>query len=100
MIARTYRGCSNMAINIKNDMKTFHIILGVADLVSFVGLLIAPEVWTDIFFVLFIFTAIMLISLGIFLLLMPDDKEDFDLSDTLASHHPFVQWLRRNHGVD
>ena len=43
---------------------------------------------------------IMLIALGIFLLSMPDDKEDFDLSDTLTCHHPFVQWLRRHHGVD
>jgi hypothetical protein len=81
-------------------MKTFHIILCIVDLIVFVGFLIAPEVWTDIFFVLFIFTAIMLITLGIFLLSMPDDKEDFDLSDTLTCHHPFVQWLRRHHGVD
>lgn len=81
-------------------MKTFHIILCIVYLIVFVGFLIAPEVWTDIFFVLFIFTAIMLIALGIFLLSMPDDKENFDLSDTLTSHHPFVQWLRMHHGVD
>lgn len=81
-------------------MKTFHIILCIADLISFIGLLIASEVWVNIFFVLFIFTMIMLIALGIILLSIPYDEDGFDYSDTRTSHHPFVQWLRRHHGVD
>lgn len=83
-----------------NAMKIFHLILFIADLMSFIGLLIAPDAWANVFFVLFIFTAIMIIALGIILLSMPDNEEDFDLSDTLTSHHPFVQRLRRKHGVD
>ena len=34
-------------------MKTFHIILCIADLISFIGLLIASEVWVNIIFCAF-----------------------------------------------
>lgn len=54
-------------------MRTFHIILGVADLIAFVGFLINPEAWGDIFAVLFVFTVIMLISFGIVILSYDED---------------------------
>lgn len=75
-------------------MKTFHIILCIVDLISFIGLLIAPDVWTDIFFVLFIFTAIMLIALGIFLL--SNDEDDFDYPE----EHPLLREFRKRYEDD
>lgn len=82
-------------------MKTFYIILCIVDLISFIGLLINPEAWANIFYVLYIFTMIMLIALGIILLSLPSDESDFNSHlDKLTRHHPFVKWLRRHHGVD
>lgn len=82
-------------------MKTFYIILCIVNLISFIGLLINPEAWANIFYVLYFFTMIMLIALGIILLSISDNESDFDCHlDKLTSHHPFVKWLRRHHGVN
>lgn len=85
-------------------MKTFLFTLCAVDLIAFVFFLIVPNIFVNIFvnifFVLFIFTMIMLIALGIIQLSILDDEDGFDNANTLTSHHPFVQWLRRHHGVD
>lgn len=75
-------------------MKTFHIILCIADLISFIGLLIAPEVWVNIFFVLFIFTMIMLISFGI--VILSYDEDDYEYPED----HPFLRDFRKRHEDD
>lgn len=81
-------------------MKTFLFTLCAVDLIAFVFFLIVPDIFVNIFFVLFIFTMIMLIALGIIQLSILYDEDGFDNANTLTSHHPFVQWLRRHHGVD
>ncbi|WP_370859681.1 hypothetical protein [Phocaeicola plebeius] len=75
-------------------MRTFHIILGVADLIAFVGFLINPEAWGDIFAVLFVFTVIMLISFGI--VILSYDEDDYEYPEA----HPFLRDFRKRHEDD
>lgn len=75
-------------------MRTFHIILCIVDLIVFVGFLTAPDVWINIFFLLFIFTAIMLIALGI--LLLSNDEDDFYYPED----HPLLQEFRKRYEDD